>query len=83
MTPTGSLGEGEFDVVFDTCQDGVVDFEDEIFYEAITVEVPDGQAWCRSRPVTAVVPSCGRRTARPGRAARTRRCSDAARSTGR
>lgn len=42
-TPTGLLGEGEYDIVYDTCQDGVVDAEDEIFYDAITVDVPDGQ----------------------------------------
>jgi alpha-tubulin suppressor-like RCC1 family protein len=41
--PSGSLGEGEYDVVYDTCQDGVVDFEDEIWYDAITVDIPDGQ----------------------------------------
>jgi len=43
VTPSGSLGEGEYDVVYDTCQDGIVGFEDEIWYDAITVDVPDGQ----------------------------------------
>ncbi len=37
-TPSGSLGAGEYDVVYDTCQDGKVDFPaDEVFEEAIVV----------------------------------------------
>ena len=43
VTPTGRLGEGVFDIVYDTCQNGTVDEGDEIFYDAITVDVPDGQ----------------------------------------
>jgi hypothetical protein len=41
-TPSGSLGDGAYDIVFDTCQDGVVDREDTIFSDAFTVDVPDG-----------------------------------------
>ncbi|MDD1709727.1 MAG: hypothetical protein LUQ37_02320, partial [Methanoregulaceae archaeon] len=42
-TPSGSLGDGQYDVVFDTCQDGVVGPGDAVFADAITVDVPDGQ----------------------------------------
>ena len=41
-TPSGSLGDGAYDIVFDTCQDGIVDREDTIFSDAFTVDVPDG-----------------------------------------
>lgn len=41
--PAGPLGDGVYDIVYDTCQDGVVDFEDEVWSEAITVDVPDGE----------------------------------------
>ena len=42
-TPSGTLGDGDFDVVFDTCQDGMVDTADTIFSNVIHVDVPDGQ----------------------------------------
>lgn len=42
-TPSGALGDGQYDVVFDTCQDGVVGPGDAVFADAITVDVPDGQ----------------------------------------
>ncbi len=42
-SPGGNVGPGTYDVVFDTCQDGVYDDrEDTIFPDAITVKVPDG-----------------------------------------
>ncbi len=41
--PSGKIGDGTFDIVFDTCQDGRVDPEDTVFHDAITVDVPDGQ----------------------------------------
>lgn len=41
--PGGSLGAGVYDVIFDTCQDGYFDGRDEIYFEAITVEMPDGE----------------------------------------
>lgn len=40
-SPSGSLGEGVYDIVYDTCQDGVVGYEDEVFYDAITVVFPE------------------------------------------
>ncbi|GAA1023886.1 hypothetical protein Aple_008950 [Acrocarpospora pleiomorpha] len=40
-TPAGALGEGEYDVVFDTCQDGVFQAEDDaVFSRVIKVETP-------------------------------------------
>ena len=42
-TPSGTLGDGEYDIVYDTCQDGVLDRADEIFSEAVLVDVPDGE----------------------------------------
>ncbi|MFG3690423.1 PxKF domain-containing protein [Micromonospora sp. NPDC047740] len=40
-TPAGRLPAGEFDVVFDTCQDGVFQPEDDaVFSRAIKVEIP-------------------------------------------
>ncbi len=41
--PSGKIGDGAFDIVFDTCQDGSVDPEDTVFHDAFTVDVPDGQ----------------------------------------
>jgi alpha-tubulin suppressor-like RCC1 family protein len=41
--PTGMLGDGEYDVVYDTCQDGKLSESDEIFSDAVVVDVPDGQ----------------------------------------
>ncbi len=41
-TPSGSLGDGTYDVVFDTCQDGFFGAGDAVFRNAITVDVPDG-----------------------------------------
>ncbi len=41
-TPSGTLGDGDFDVVFDTCQDGMVDTADTIFSNVIHIDVPDG-----------------------------------------
>lgn len=41
-SPGGTLGAGVYDVIFDTCQDGYVDGEDGVFFEAITVAMPDG-----------------------------------------
>jgi alpha-tubulin suppressor-like RCC1 family protein len=43
VTPTGMLGDGDYDIVYDTCQDGTFSESDEIFSDAITVDVPDGQ----------------------------------------
>ncbi|HEX3003968.1 MAG TPA: hypothetical protein VHO27_07140, partial [Angustibacter sp.] len=42
-TPSGSLGDGTYDIVFDTCQDGVFNAGDAVFRGAVTVDVPDGQ----------------------------------------
>lgn len=41
--PTGMLGDGEYDIVYDTCQDGTVSESDEVFSDAIVVDVADGQ----------------------------------------
>ena len=41
--PTGKLGDGDYDVVYDTCQDGRLTASDAVFADAITVDVPDGQ----------------------------------------
>lgn len=41
-SPSGQLGAGRYDVVFDTCQDGVLGTEDAVFPGAVTVELPDG-----------------------------------------
>lgn len=41
--PTGKLPEGEYDLVYDTCQDGVVSESDEVWTDAVVVDVPDGQ----------------------------------------
>jgi hypothetical protein len=43
VTPSGSLGAGTYDVVYDTCQDGVVGVDDKVFASAVTVELPDGE----------------------------------------
>ena len=37
--PSGKLGDGEYDIVYDTCQDGKVSESDEIFSDAIVVDV--------------------------------------------
>ena len=42
-TPSGALGDGDYDIVFDTCQDGVFDTTDAVFHDAVHVDVPDGQ----------------------------------------
>ena len=40
-TPSGSLGAGDYDVVYDNCQDGQYDpGRDTIFRDAVTVEMP-------------------------------------------
>jgi alpha-tubulin suppressor-like RCC1 family protein len=39
--PGGVLGAGVYDVVYDTCQDGFLSRNDSIFFEAITVEMPE------------------------------------------
>jgi alpha-tubulin suppressor-like RCC1 family protein len=41
--PTGMLGDGEYDIVYDTCQDGRVSESDEVYSDAIVVDVADGQ----------------------------------------
>ena len=41
--PSGKIGDGTFDIVYDTCQDGWLDPEDTVFEEAVDVDVPDGQ----------------------------------------
>ena len=39
-TPSGSLGVGDYDVVYDNCQDGTVDPGDAVWPDAISVTVP-------------------------------------------
>ena len=41
-TPSGSLGAGDYDVVYDNCQDGTVDPEDAVWPDAISVTIPAG-----------------------------------------
>jgi len=40
-SPAGKLGEGEYDVVYDTCQDGFFNEGDELFSEVVIVEMPE------------------------------------------
>lgn len=40
-SPGGSLGEGVYDVVFDTCQDGFLTEGDSVFSRAVTVRMPE------------------------------------------
>ena len=41
--PSGKLGDGEYDIVYDTCQDGKVSESDAIWSDAIVVDVADGE----------------------------------------
>src|SRR5262245_64712784 len=40
--PTGTLGAGDYDVIYDNCQDGTVDPEDAVWPDAISVTMPAG-----------------------------------------
>ena len=40
--PGGTLDQGEYDVVYDNCQDGTVDPEDAVWPDAISVTMPAG-----------------------------------------